>query len=68
MRRAWKVDGMVAGRGKLVACEVEWEMLMVSEAEWGKLMVQGQERKDDEMVVKLGGLHGGGCQAAVSWW
>jgi len=33
LRRSEKVDGMVAERGKLVACEVEWGMLMVSEAE-----------------------------------
>ena len=32
LRRSGKVDGMVAEREKLVACEVNWGMLMVSEA------------------------------------
>ena len=38
LRRSEKDDGMVAKRGKLVTCEVEWGMLMVAEAERGKLM------------------------------
>ena len=33
LRPSGKVDGMVAERGKLVACEAKWGVLMVSEAE-----------------------------------
>ena len=33
LRRSGKVDGMVVERGKLVACEVGWGMLMVSKDE-----------------------------------